>query len=126
MNRHNRNNKMNSTYVDFDYYKQHYLLGKEEVIDTTSFLYYATKATALIRQATYGKSDTTPTDSVKMCCCEIAEVMHSYEQSSSNVTSEKVGEYSVSYQQATQDDCTKKVNHSISNWISSEMRYVGV
>ena len=59
-------------YADFDFYTSEYLCGKEAVIDTASFNFYARKATQKIKQYTF---DIVPKDvpqCVKMCCCEVA------------------------------------------------------
>lgn len=63
------------TYADNTFYTGTYLSGKEAVIDTASFNFYARQASQVIRRFTFGNIiETDPIiDEVKMCCCELAE-----------------------------------------------------
>lgn len=79
-----------------------YLSGKEAVIDTASFDFYARKATQLINQQTFGRI-VEVTDEIKSCCCEVAESFYK-QDNDKGITSEKVGNYSVSKNVKTVSD----------------------
>lgn len=86
-------------YADITFYKQIYLCGKKAVIDNTSFEYYARNATQKIKQFTFDNvdEDNIP-ECVKMCCCEVAELMYiNSANKQQNISSETVGDQSVSY-----------------------------
>lgn len=111
-------------YIDENYYKEKYLLGKKAVIDTASFLFYANKASKEIDKYTFGCA--TEIESVKMCCCELAETLYEHDNSKQKqgVVSEKVDEYSVNY---TQVDIKSKINEIIRTWLSDTgLLYCGV
>lgn len=88
-------------YADEPYYKDHYLLGRKPVI-SSGFAFYARSASKVIDQYTFdrliGMQDIPET--VKMCCCELAEVecqREKQKKASGGKTSEKIGTYSVSF-----------------------------
>ena len=92
-----------TAFADYDFYTKEYLFGKKAVIDTASFDFYAKKATQYIRQQTFGNinEDTEIPNCVKMCCCDIAELLYNADSNEhSTITSEKVGDLSVSYESA--------------------------
>ena len=80
-----------------------YLQGRSVIISSTDFPYYATKATQAIRNNTFGNIDETSiSEEVKNCTCEIAELYYSNDllkasNSHGAITSEKVGGHSISY-----------------------------
>lgn len=71
-----------------------YLSGREAVINAASFDFYARKATQLINQQTFGNISEI-TDYITDCCCEVAESFYK-QDNDKGITSEKVGNYSVS------------------------------
>ncbi len=86
-----------TNYADYAYYTGTY---GGAVIDAASFDLHARKATQIIKQYTFGNIvETSLPDEIKMCCCELAEAFlkHDLEKVKGNITSEKVGECSVSY-----------------------------
>lgn len=86
-------------YVDYNYYQNDYLKGKEGVVDATSFDFLAVKATQLLKKRTLGNSEwCKDTDEVKACTCAIIESLNEESQSESKLKSESVGEHSVSYE----------------------------
>lgn len=89
-------------YAEYGFYLNDYLKGREAALNKSDFDFYAVKATKVIEQYTFGRVETV-TDDVKNCCCELAENMQAEAKTSerSGVTSEKVGDYSVSYASAT-------------------------
>lgn len=92
-------------YADYAYYTENYLLGKEAVIPTASFSFYANKASRIIDRATWNRA--TDTDPVKQCCCELAEQCYNEDIAKDKPQSEKVGDYSVSYSASSYEDNQK-------------------
>lgn len=89
------------TYADEPFYKDRYLLGRKPEIKS-GFAFYARSASQIIDQYTFdrliGMQDIPET--VKMCCCELAEVecqREKQKKASGGKTSEKIGTYSVSF-----------------------------
>ncbi len=82
-------------YADYDYYLNTY--GGTKIDDEDMFRRIADIASS--EMALYAPGITEATDAVKKCCCEIADVICSYEASmgSARIQSEKVGNYSVTY-----------------------------
>ena len=110
-------------YADHSFYTASYLVGKEAVIDTASFAYYARKATQIIKQNTFGNiNESSIPDEVKMCCCELAEHLFTQAElvkSNNGIASEKVGEYSVSYVDVEKAKTTnvEVINSTINSWL---------
>ncbi len=112
-----------TSYTTVEYYTDNYLMGREAVIDTASFPFYALKATRIINQYTFGNIDESNLiDEVQMCCCEIAEFIYNTEQQErpKGIQSEKVGEYSITYEKDTDIDAQKysALKSIIYNWLS--------
>lgn len=105
-----------SNYVDSSYYVNNYLQGREAVIPSTSFNFYGMKATNEIRSRIYNVVIIIDED-VKNCACELAEFLYREdmeekaisEATSKGVSSESVGEYSVSY------STSKNAEYSLQN-----------
>lgn len=88
-------------YADEEFYTNEYLAGRKAVI-TTAFPYYAREATQYIKQYT-GRNieENNAPECVKMCCCEIAELMYRDERTEAEnggVSSESVQGWSKSYE----------------------------
>ena len=85
-------------YVDYSYYTDTY---KGSAIPETAFGNLILKAEGLVNTYTFNRiSEIMPyMDKVKMCCCELAELISSHETElgKGSITSEKVGGYSVTY-----------------------------
>lgn len=79
-----------------------YLQGRTALISSVDFPYYAVKASNIIKMHTFGNINETleiPQE-VKNCTCEVAEMIYAYKAGKTeagNKTSEKVGNYSVSF-----------------------------
>lgn len=119
-------------YADSEFYTNEYLCGKEAVIDTASFAFYARKASQFIKLYTF---DNIPEDNipecVKMCCCEIAEQIFTTDKSpaSTGVSSESVGDMSKSYESASNqaENLDKANKDSIQTWLTGTgLLYRGV
>lgn len=107
-----------TNYADYAYYTGTY---EGAAIDAASFTSNARKATLEIKKYTFNRTtDTDIPDDARMCCCELAELFYKDDQSNSNgISSEKVGEYSVSYvtPEAKQKMLDLSVNSIINNWL---------
>ena len=118
-------------YVNYAWYTDNYLLGKSPVVPEELFDYYATLASAEINNIVSLDADLTdPCDEVKAATCEIAEILCQGEGTSTDeasvsipvgISSERVGEYSVSYSgnSATEKTAaqTKQIRGSVSKWL---------
>lgn len=108
-------------YVDESYYTGTYLQGKTAIV-SVAFPYYARTATQQIKQYTGTNIDESNIpESVKMCACELAEKAYTYETTdTSNKTSERVGDYSVSYANAEQNSASYNslVTDIIYKWLT--------
>lgn len=87
-------------YADEKFYKEEYLLGRAAVIDT-AYPYFFREASRIIDRYTHGNinAENVP-DSVKMCCCELAESVFSRDKKlteNGGVQSESVGGWSKTY-----------------------------
>ena len=91
-----------TVYADSSFYERTYLSGRTAVIPSSEFGYYARRASAVIGQYTLGNIGENIPESVRYCCCELAETIYSAEnaKSASGVVSEKVGDLSVNYESA--------------------------
>lgn len=89
-------------YTTEAFYLRDYLCGRQAVI-TAAFEFYARAATQKIKLYTFDNVDENNIpEAVKMCCCEIAEKLYSYERSGgeAGVASESVGGWSKSFESA--------------------------
>ena len=118
-----------SNYVDNSYYVNNYLQGREAVIPSTSFNFYGMKATNEIRNRIFNVVIIIDQD-VKNCACEIAEFLYEEDMAKKSVmknnekgvSSESVGEYSVSYSTSTSDEYSAKnrevrISTIMRNWL---------
>jgi len=89
------------SYADENFYQTDFLCGKKAVI-MTAFEFYARFASKIIDRYTHGNIDPENIpESVKMCCCELAETLYRDElvqQESNGVSSESVAGWSKSYE----------------------------
>lgn len=108
-----------TTYADYTYYTDTY---KGAVLDAASFPLYALKSTQKIKLHIFDRVDKdNASDEVKMCCCELAELIYKHEkEDNGNVASEKVGEYSISYvdKQKIESAFRGQCIEIIYNWIA--------
>ena len=95
-------------YVDYSWYEESFLMGRDPVIPSDLFNYYATQASTQIKNNVSLDADlSSPSDEVKAATCEVAEILCRMEGRSTlegddmavpeGVSSERVGEYSVTY-----------------------------
>lgn len=119
-------------YADEEFYKNQYLLGRTAVIDT-AFPYFFREASRIIDLYTHGNiaPENVP-DSVKMCCCELAESVFSRDKKlteNGGVQSESVGGWSKTYSSSSdiQTAFSASCKYIIYKWLSgSGLLYSGV
>ncbi len=113
------------SYTTVEYYTNKYLMGRQAVIDTAVFPFYAQKATQVIKQYTFDNIDENKPfkDEIQMCCCELAEYLYKQDNKDhdEDVQSEKKGEWSATYVSGKEADILKqgKIREIIYNWLSS-------
>lgn len=91
-----------TVYADSSFYERTYLSGRTAVIPSSEFGFYARRASNVIRQYTLGNIGGDVPESVRLCCCELAETIYAAEnaKASGGVVSEKVGDVTVNYESA--------------------------
>lgn len=122
-------------YTDLYFYQNQYNNGRcnnEGVI--SRFTYYATKATSFIKMYTWDNVDENDIPGcVKMCCCELMDMMDAAHQQASeidaNVTSESVGGWSRSFSSASdrEQQLQSSMKNTVYSWLSGTgLLYRGV
>lgn len=83
-------------YADFNYYKD--VFKGSSITDIATFDNLSERATEYLNSVTFGRIDDI-TDNIKRCCCALAEQINldNNYQNGKIVSSEKNGNYSVSY-----------------------------
>jgi hypothetical protein len=121
-----------TVYADENYYKSEYLCGRKAVI-TSAFAYYAREATLIINAYTGSNIDDTKDiiEPVKLCCCEVAELMYKADNMSGSegITSEKVGDVSRSYEscEVRKKQLTRCVKSAVYKYLAdTDLLYRGV
>jgi len=114
------------SFADPNFYMNEYLSGKQAVIDTACFNYYAMQSTMKIKQFTFDNIDESVDipEEVKMCCCEIAELLYTEDKrqaETGGVLSETVGGWSKSYEsgEKTKHQFDVKARGSINKWLAN-------
>lgn len=123
-----------TVFADGNFYEGEYLRGKQAVIDAACFDYYILNSTMKIKQYTFDNIDESADvpEEVKMCCCEVAELMYAEDrrQSETNgVLSESVGNWSKSYEsgEKTEQMLERKIKAAVCKWLSNTgLLYCGV
>lgn len=87
------------TYADYNYYKNEY----KGQADKSLFEQYSVKATLEIENTTHSRA-TKDIKEVKNCMCELVDAMIENAKLKSTISSEKVGNHSVTYTNKTQKD----------------------
>lgn len=117
-----------TVFADYLFYTTEYNTS-ETALSEQPYLFFAKKATMIIDNFTGGNIDkNNPPEEVKMCCCELAEHLNSFENSSatknikSGISSESVGGWSVSYGTSYSDytaQSKSEIESIISLWLSN-------
>lgn len=111
-----------TVYADSNFYNREYLSGTAAAIPSEMFGHYAIKASKYINQYTAGNIGEEIPECVRMCCCELAELIYSCEngKSAGGVTTEKVGDISVSYESAesVKKNLQSQIKEVIRSWLA--------
>lgn len=87
-------------YIEYQYYEDEYLLGKEPVIPEKEFDFWEKQARMLIDERTFDrikKDKKLLSDKVRDCTCAIAEVLYRSEQITQNSVNQGVAGVMTSY-----------------------------
>ena len=107
-------------YADYSYYKDEFH-GK--LVPEESFERNALQASQYIDNVTFGRIGSGVTNAVKNACCALAEIYYSgtvSPRAASGVTSEKVGDYSVSYAAAENVSTQqKRLRSAVKLWLGA-------
>ena len=121
-----------TVYADYNFYTDEYLAGRSETVTEADFTFYAHEASRVIDEYTFGNidPDNVP-EEVRLCCCEIAEMIFRQEQSSQNegVSSESVQGWSKSYEssESRRETSRRTQRDIIRKWLSGTgLLYSGV
>lgn len=108
------------SYADYSYYRENF---HGSLVPEDSFERNALQATRYIDSVTFGRIGSDVTEAVKNACCALTEIYYSgtvSPRAASGVTSEKVGNCSVSYAAAenvgTQQ---KRLRSAVKLWLGS-------
>ncbi|MDO5125339.1 MAG: hypothetical protein Q4D35_03065 [Ruminococcus sp.] len=82
-------------YANYSYYLDCY---NGSMISASDFSYYAKRATAYIKSHVKDID----AETAAQACCALSEAIFKYEDKSTNISSEKVGDYSVTYKSENQ------------------------
>lgn len=119
-------------HIDYEFYRFKYLSGKGEVLDENSFDYYIRKAINILKRYAPSLSAEALTYEAKLCACEIAEIVFQNDATQSErggVSSEKVGDWSKSYEntEQTMQAMQKKIKGVVYDYLSGTgLLYRGV
>lgn len=107
-------------YADYVYYTEKF---HGSLVPEKSFERNALQASQYIDNVTFGRIGSDVTDAVKNACCALAEIYYSgtvSPRAASGVTSEKVGNYSVSYAAAENVSTQqKRLRSAVKLWLGS-------
>lgn len=115
--------------TNYKYYTEKYLSGRESVLPESSFAFWERKASQLIRKQTFGNIDesTEIPEKVQLCVCEVAERLYQQEQEDTVISSEKVGDYSVTYRNQSREEKQKVISGIVREWLlDTGLMYCGV
>lgn len=112
-----------AAYADDIFYHHNYLpFDGVPVIPPGAFEFYARKASAYIRQYTLDNIGEDVPEAVKMCCCELAEILYDQQRTKAaqGIASEKVGDASVSYESAEsqRQALPKTIKSVVYSWLA--------
>lgn len=112
-----------AAYADDIFYHHNYLpFDGASVIPPGAFEFYARKASTHIRQYTLDNIGEDVPEAVKMCCCELAEILYNQQhtKAAQGIASEKVGDASVSYESAEsqRQALPKTIKSVVYSWLA--------
>lgn len=121
-------------YADPEFYLDEYHKDKTALIDSERIIFYLKKAQMILKRFTFDNIDeeTAIPYEVKMCICEIAEIIFSDDKratSTGGVTSESVGGWSKHYEssQQAEEQMRRKIKSCVYTWLADTgLLYSGV
>ncbi len=121
-------------YADAEFYSKEYLEGRKAVLEPNCIASYLRKAQRVLKTFTFDNIDesTAIPYEVKMCVCEIAEILYREDQRDidrGGVTSESVVGWSKSYEGSEQAEKNKqkRIKDCVYMWLSDTgLLYCGV
>lgn len=118
-------------YADYAFYTNTYNAGRSAVIESADWTYYERLAEYYVRNHTLARSDSyAEGDEVKLATCELAEQYYSFdhdEKYTRDISSEHVGEYSVSYTAHTEASKEEDLKSIMTKYLSlTGLLYKGV
>lgn len=109
-------------YVDYVFYSTVYK-GKAKEEDFTTL---EIKASGILNYYTFNRIQEV-TQNIKFAICELIDNIQDYEErEGKEITSEKVGTYSVSYSDKNNISNIREQKNIINKWLPSELTYRGV
>lgn len=121
-----------TVFADYDFYINKYLSGRNAAVSAANFTMLARKATQKIKIFTGSNVDESNIpECVKMCCCEITELLYKEETTSQNhgVASESVQGWSKAYEstESRAQAADKAIKTCVYEWLSGTgLLYRGV
>ena len=116
-------------YADYQYYKEQFC---GNLIPQERFEYLSARASEYIDWQTFGRLESGApdeySDKVKKCCCALAESgFQSESAQNGNISSEKVGSYSVTFSVKSDDERNAEKSRIISRYLGNTgLLYRGV
>lgn len=112
-----------TAFADYSYYAAEYCEHQEPAVPFPVFTHYAKKATAEIERLTFGNITEVNDSRIKLCCCEVAELLYKHEKAAEEhggVTTESVGGWSKSYEgeESQRQLLSQKINTCVRSWLS--------
>lgn len=101
-----------NVYADYDFYKDEY----KGLLEESLFDSYSVEATLIIRNATQNKA-TSNVEEVKLCMCKLVDTMNKNSKLNSEISSEKVDDYSRTFVNRTQTDINKEYYNIVSQYL---------
>lgn len=110
-------------FADYGFYTADYLKNQAPTVEMPVFDFYAQKATNEINRLTFGNIAEPVDERVKMCCCELAELLFGFdenEKEQGGVTAESVGGWSKSYEngESRRQLLSQKIKSCVRSWLS--------
>ena len=113
-----------TTYADYTFYSVHYLVGRTAAMKESAFPYYAMQASSEIDRSTFGNiNPNNIPEKVRLCCCELAEIIYAYDVSQAKqkhgLASESVQGWSQSYEstEARQKALQCDMRNTVYKWL---------
>lgn len=103
--------------VSFDYYRDEY---GGNAVPESRFAYYERKAAAFVNTATFGRAEGNIIAPVQNAVCDVAERLYIGDESKagSGISSEKVGDYSVSYSEFAALSAPDQLKSIVKQWLA--------